>query len=81
MFYFFRHEEDRHVMVIADKNVSFKALADPQLIYAPGTVQSGLTTRQSGHVTRWEHAYDFRPGRWAQRDFNFETPSTDLTTN
>jgi type VI secretion system secreted protein VgrG len=81
MFYFFCHEEDRHVMVIADKNVSFKALLDPQLIYAPGTIQSGLATRQSGDVTRWEHAYDFRPGRWAQRDFNFETPSTDLTTN
>ena len=73
IFYFFRHEKDRHVLVIADRNVSFNALPDPQLIYAPGT-------SQSGHVTRWEHTYAFRPGRWSQKDFNFETPSTDLTT-
>ena len=36
IFYFFRHEKDRHVLVIADRNVSFSALPDPQLIYAPG---------------------------------------------
>jgi type VI secretion system secreted protein VgrG len=73
MFYFFRHEDDRHVLVIADKNVSFRPLPDPQLIYAPGNLQSG-------HITRWEHCYDFRPGRWSQKDFNFEKPSLDLST-
>ncbi len=71
IFYFFRHEEERHVMVIADKNVSFQPLPDQQLYYAP--------TSRRRHVTQWEHGYEFRPGRWAQRDFNFETPSTDLT--
>jgi type VI secretion system secreted protein VgrG len=73
IFYFFQHDEDRHLMVIADKNVSFKPLPDQQLVYAPNT--------RRGHVTRWEQGYEFRPGRWAQRDFNFETPSNDLTTN
>lgn len=71
IFYFFRHDEDRHVMVIADKNASFRPLPDQQLYYAPNSRRRG--------VTQWEHGYDFRPGRWAQRDFNFETPSTDLT--
>ena len=73
IFYFFRHEKERHVLVIADRNMSFTDLPDPQLIYAPGN-------SQSGQVTRWEHIYTFRPGRWSQRDFNFETPSNDLTT-
>lgn len=73
IFYFFRHDDDRHVLVMADSNVSFRDLPDPKLIYAPPNVQSG-------HVTRWEHSYDFRPGRWAQKDFNFETPSGDLNT-
>src|SRR4051812_33783037 len=68
IFYFFRHDEDRHVMVMADKNVSFKPLPDQQLYYAP--------TGRRRHVTQWEHGYEFRPGSWAQRDFNFETPST-----
>lgn len=73
IFYFFRHEESRHVMVIADKNASFTPLPDQQLVYAPET--------RRDHVTAWEHGYEFRPGRWAQRDFNFETPSSDMTTN
>jgi type VI secretion system secreted protein VgrG len=73
IFYFFRHEKERHLLVIADSNVSFNDLPDPQLIYAPGN-------SQSGNVTRWEHIYTFRPGRWSQKDFNFETPSNDLTT-
>jgi type VI secretion system secreted protein VgrG len=74
IFYFFRHDDDRHVLVMADSNVNFRDLPDPKLIYAPPNVQSG-------HVTQWEHSYDFRPGRWAQRDYNFETPSGDLTTS
>jgi type VI secretion system secreted protein VgrG len=73
IFYFFRHEKERHLLVIADPNVKFNALPDSQLTYAPGDPQSG-------NVTRWEHIYTFRPGRWSQRDFNFETPSNDLTT-
>ena len=36
-------------------------------------------TGRRRHVTQWENGYEFRPGRWAHRDFNFETPSTDLT--
>ena len=73
IFYFFRHEKERHLLVIADPNMKFNTLPDPQLIYAPGNAQSG-------HVTQWENIYTFRPGRWSQRDFNFETPSNDLTT-
>src|SRR5262249_38803637 len=75
IFYYFRHEESRHVMVIADKNATFKALQEPELIY------ESWNPVRSSHVTRWEHTYDFQPGRWAQRDYNFETPSSDLTTN
>lgn len=74
IFYFFRHDKDRHVMVITDKNATCSALRVPQLLYQP-------TAARLGHVTQWEHTYDFRPGRWAQRDFNFEAPSSDLTTD
>jgi len=74
IFYFFQHEPDRHVMVIGDSNARFPKLPEPKLIYAPGSLQSG-------HITAWEHSYQFRPGRWAQKDFNFECPSTDLSTS
>src|SRR5262249_42782234 len=29
-------------------------------------------------VESWEHHYEFRPGKWTQRDYNFETPSANL---
>ena len=31
-----------------------------------------------GHITRWEHQYEFRSGKWTETDYNFETPSTSL---
>ena len=74
MFYFFRHDKDQHVMTITDKNATFGPLPEPA---------AGLSVDHDAVGSR--HAmgrrYDFRPGRWAQRDFNFETPSSDLTTN
>jgi type VI secretion system secreted protein VgrG len=75
IFYFFRHEENRHVMVIADKNASFKPLPSPELVW------HSSHAAWASLVTKWEHNFEFRPGKWAQRDYNFETPSTDLTTN
>ncbi|MBM4002110.1 MAG: hypothetical protein FJ295_02320 [Planctomycetes bacterium] len=30
------------------------------------------------HITSWEHEYEFPSGKWAQTDYNFETPSTSL---
>ena len=29
-------------------------------------------------VTEWHYQEEFRPGAWAQTDYNFETPSTSL---
>ena len=32
------------------------------------------------HIAEWEHRYEYRSGKWAQTDYNFKTPSTDLAT-
>ncbi|MGH7070600.1 MAG: type VI secretion system Vgr family protein [Acetobacteraceae bacterium] len=72
--YFFRHDEDRHVLVISDRNTTFQDLPNAKLVYAPNN-------EQSGEVTAWEHSYEFRSGRWAQTDFDFEAPSKKLVTN
>ena len=71
IFYWFRHDDDRHVMVLSDSNTAFRQMPGPPQVYGGG----GL---QAGNVTKWEHRFAFRPGRWAQTDFNFETPSGDL---
>jgi type VI secretion system secreted protein VgrG len=73
MFYFFRHDGDRHVLVIADQNVSFQDLPDPTLIHVSGN-------QPDGQVTGWQHSFAFRPGRWAQTDYDFQVPSKNLLT-
>ncbi|MGE3777112.1 MAG: type VI secretion system Vgr family protein, partial [Pirellulaceae bacterium] len=32
------------------------------------------------HITSWVHLFAFRTGKWAQTDYNFQTPSTSLMT-
>jgi type VI secretion system secreted protein VgrG len=71
LFYFFEHEEKRHLLVVADANVAFQPLAEERVICSAA---GGQTRGISG----WEHVYELRTGRRAFRDFNFEKPSTDL---
>jgi type VI secretion system secreted protein VgrG len=75
LFYFFTHEAGKHTLVLADRNFQFQPAAEGEAIYAGKD-----DAETSAHVTRWHHAYEFRPGRYAQKDFNFETPSAALLT-
>lgn len=70
--YFFRHEEDRHVMVIADAGQPWPRFAETTLSCLSTSVEP---------IVAWSHAYNFAPARWTMRDFNFETPAQDLTTS
>lgn len=73
LFYYFRHEADRHVLVIADANASFRDLPDATLNYVS-------SNDSEGQVTSWQQRYAFRPGAWAQTDYDFEVPSKNLLT-
>ncbi|MGL4554206.1 MAG: type VI secretion system Vgr family protein [Gemmataceae bacterium] len=76
MFYYFVQQNGKHTLVISDHAGSYKDCEENSLRYLPS----------HGHfhtITRWEHEWEFRPGKWAHTDYNFETPSTSLlaTTN
>jgi type VI secretion system secreted protein VgrG len=73
IFYFFRHENGKHTLVLADQKGAFQDCPEKEVAYEPGSLDPD-------HVSRWEHAYEFRSGKWAQTDYNFETPSTELMT-
>ncbi len=80
MYYFFRHESGKHTLVIADQKSSYKPCPyKNQVRMEPGT-SSGFGA-QEDYVTEWERQYEFRPGKWAQQDFNFQTPTTSLMSN
>ena len=74
LFYFFTHEESKHTLVIGDRTSHYKAAAENLVTFSPGSIAKKL-------VTTWEHQYEFRSGKWAFTDYNFETPSTKLLAN
>lgn len=76
IFYYFKHEKGKHTLVLADQKGAYKEGKETQM----------EMHRQSGpelydHLYSWEHAHEFRSGKWAQTDYNFETPSTSLMTS
>lgn len=76
--YFFRHEDGKHTLVLADDADAHAACpgAD-QATYKPTT-----PGRREEEDTVFQLAYSERVAtdKFAQRDYNFETPSTDLTS-
>ena len=74
IFYYFRHEEDKHTMVLADGTSAYKDCEENEIEFTQGS----LVAR---HISSWEHQYEFRSGKWALQDYNFETPSTSLLVN
>jgi len=76
IFYFFKHQDGKHVMVIADQKSAYVDCAEKEVDYPP---ESGGKPKDD-HITSWEHYYQFRTGKIAQTDYNFETPSTSLMT-
>lgn len=74
IFYFFQHTNGKHVMVLADHKGAYKDVPENKVRYTGGDVAPN-------QLTQWDHQYEFRPGKWAQTDYNFETPSTSLLVN
>lgn len=71
IFYFFEHNDENHVMVIADNDSAFTEIESSTIQY----------NDQSGMVQDEENIYSYRffqqvrPGVVSLRDFNFEQPS------
>jgi type VI secretion system secreted protein VgrG len=73
IFYFFRHEDGKHTMVLANAASSYTNVPESPVEYGPGSLAPN-------HIQSWEHHYEFRSGKWTRTDYNFETPSTSLLT-
>lgn len=67
IFYYFRHEEQKHIMVLADQKGAYKDLPEKMVEYEY-SYGSRLT---EDAVIAWEHAFEYTPGRWTQTEYNF----------
>jgi type VI secretion system VgrG family protein len=71
--YWFEHQEDRHVLVLADANLVAK-FTEPR--------EAMVSLRPDlGQIYDLVHDFTFRTGAWAQNDFDFEVPTKDLHTH
>lgn len=77
IFYFFKHESGKHKLVLADQKSAYVDCVEKEVDYPPDFGSRAV----EDCLTSWEHHYQFRTGKWAQTDYNFETPSNSLMTN
>lgn len=74
--YFFRHERDKHILVLAD-DVSAHAVAEgyADIPYYPPGNEAG---RERDHIAEWRATQEIQAELYALRDYDFEKPRANL---
>lgn len=75
IFYFFKHEDGKHTMVIADSSSIHEE--------CPGQASAGYNLAGGGLdaedvINSWNFQQELKSGKYTLTDFNFKTPSTSL---
>lgn len=73
IFYYFRHEKDKHTLILADHNGAYESCDESSVSYRAGSLSAHT-------IHAWTHQYEFRTGRYAKRDYDFTKPSDRLQT-
>ena len=71
IFYFFRHQEGQHTLMLADATSAYDDAPDKEVPYSAGE-------RIPRQISRWDHRYEYITGRFALTDYNFKTPKNSL---
>jgi type VI secretion system secreted protein VgrG len=79
IYYFFRHEAEKHVMVLADS----PSAVQPCPVQHKTEYKGVENTHQDDLdvVRTWLSEQELRPGSWALTDFNFETPLATVSAS
>jgi len=72
IFYFFKHEEGLHTMMLCDGSTSYVECPVDPLTFA-------RDVHRDSRVTAWRAHRQFVPGKFDSRDYNFTTPGEPLT--
>jgi type VI secretion system secreted protein VgrG len=76
IFYYFLHEEGKHTLVLGDSARAYENAAHFDVTYeGPQSFEE-----IDDEITHWEHRYDFRSGRIAFTDYNYETPQNPISS-
>ena len=78
IYYYFKHEHGMHTLVLADDYAAHDCVTHyDEVPYYP---VGGDQLRERDHIHSWRLSKQLRPGKYAARDFNFETPKANLLT-
>jgi type VI secretion system secreted protein VgrG len=73
--YYFEHKGNKHTLILANDPAAHDPC--PEQATARYGFRGGNVVYED-MVSEWSYVEEFRPGAWAQTDYNFETPSTSL---
>lgn len=76
--YYFRHEEERHILVLADAKSSHDKLPHQSKVRYKEDSHASSAADAGGLVTALQLEQEFHPGKFSHTDYNFEQPSSDL---
>ncbi|MBX3443881.1 MAG: type VI secretion system tip protein VgrG [Planctomyces sp.] len=76
LYYYFDHGQSKHVLTIGDNVDRYRTCADGKL---PFRNLQGVVS-EDPVILAWERQFEFRTGKWAQTDYNFETPTASMMT-
>ncbi|MDR2308822.1 MAG: type VI secretion system tip protein VgrG [Paucimonas sp.] len=75
IYYFFRHEQERHVLVLADAyGAHQKAVGYESVPFYPPDGQH----RERDHINDWHLAQEVQPGSLELNDYDFQRPSARI---
>src|SRR5262249_51570422 len=77
IFFFFRHENGKHTLVLADSNKQFEACKHQPEARFEHTAGGGKL-EDTDYVYDWQMTQEFRSGAFNHTDYNFETPLISL---
>lgn len=80
IFFFFKHEKTKHTLVMADHKGVHQPCPFQDKVNLELATGAGFA-RDEDTISHWERHYEYRTGKWAQTDYNFETPSTSLLSS
>lgn len=77
MFFYFRHEPQKHILVVADSPSAHKTCEHQAEARIERSYGSGYTGHEDS-ISVWRYEQQIRPGKYALTDYDFENPRTSL---
>ena len=74
IFYFFRHSDGGHTLVLADSTTSYKDCpVGKEVVFGPGRLSA-----EEALIDNWETRHQLLTGKWMLRDYDFQQPRNKL---